>query len=170
MAPAEHIWLCQASQDKSEEEEPFADAMGMPEMSQWPNVCGELASNQACCQGRREQPGRRLLGWISARLLGTHFARLGAKRPQELDQGKVCSRGCCHMCFRSLKRPWKPSARSVWCRQVLACQAYGLSVPMASFVPCRETTREWMLTKPEVSMLAAEYGSWDLRPYFMAPP
>ena len=134
MAPAEHIWLCQESQETSEEEEPhLRTPWGCMKCLNAPNVCGELASKQAYCQRPREQPGRMLLGRISARLLGAHFARLGAKRPQELDQGKVCSRDCCHMCFRTLKRQRKPSARSVWCRQVLVCQAYGLSIPMASF-------------------------------------
>ena len=46
MAPAEHIWLCQESQETSEEEEPFADAMEIPEMSQYPNVCGEHVSRR----------------------------------------------------------------------------------------------------------------------------
>ena len=64
------------------------------------------------------------------------------------------------------------SARSG--RQVLACQAYGLSVPMASFELsayshrrlCQqvmtETKSECTLTMPEVSMLAAKYGSREL--------
>ena len=65
--------------------------MGMPDLSA--PMRGELANN-LLSETKEKQPGRMLLGWISARLLGTHFARLGAKRPQELDQGKVCSRGC----------------------------------------------------------------------------
>ena len=80
-AVADGTWLCQESQETTEEEEPVETALFVNA----PMLVGSLQVSQ---------PGRMPLGWIFARLRGTRFARLDAKPPTEPDHRKVCSRGC----------------------------------------------------------------------------